>query len=81
MSITCYVVLINSRSNGFKLREGRFKLDIRKKFVSDGGETLERVAQRGSGGPIPRNIQGQVGRALSSLIYLKMSLLTAGGLG
>jgi len=26
------------------------------------GETLEWVAQRGSGGPIPRNIQGQVGR-------------------
>jgi len=28
-----------------------------------GGETLERVAQRGSGGPpIPGNTQGQVGR-------------------
>jgi len=26
-----------------------------------GGETLEHVAQRGSGGPIPGNIQGQVG--------------------
>jgi len=25
------------------------------------GETLEQVAQRGSGGPIPRNTQGQVG--------------------
>jgi len=27
-----------------------------------GGETLAQVAQRGSGGPIPGNIQGQVGR-------------------
>jgi len=27
------------------------------------GETLEQVAQRGSGGPIPGNIQGQVGQA------------------
>jgi len=26
------------------------------------GETLGCVARRGSGGPIPRNIQGQVGR-------------------
>jgi len=29
-------------------------------FLSEGGETLEQVAQRGSGGPIPGNIQGQV---------------------
>jgi len=27
-----------------------------------GGETLAQVAQRGSGGSIPGNIQGQVGR-------------------
>jgi len=27
------------------------------------GETLEEIAQRGSGGPIPGNIQGQVGRS------------------
>jgi len=31
-------------------------------FYHKGGETLEWVAQRGSGGPIPANIQGQVGR-------------------
>ena len=29
---------------------------------TEGGETLAQVAQRGSGGPIPGNIQGQVGR-------------------
>jgi len=43
-----------TRSNGFKLREGRFQLDM-------SGETLEQIAQRGSGGPIPGNVQGQAG--------------------
>jgi len=31
-------------------------------IYSEGGETLEQVAQTGSGGSIPGNLQGQVGR-------------------
>jgi len=50
-------------NSGFKLKEGRFRLVIRKKILyNKSGETLEHVAQRSSGGPIPGNIQGQVGR-------------------
>jgi len=30
-------------------------------FYNKGDETLEQIAQRSSGGPIPGNIQGQVG--------------------
>jgi len=49
-----------TRSNGFTLKEGRFILDIRKKFLyNEVGETLARVAQRGGRCPIPANIPGQ----------------------
>jgi len=42
--------------------EGRFRLGTRKRFFyNENGETLEQVAQRGSGGSIPGNIQGHVG--------------------
>ena len=38
-----------------------WKLNKEEIFYNEGGETLAQVAQRGSGGPIPGNIQGQVG--------------------
>jgi len=36
-------------------------------FYTEGGEALVQVAQRGSAGPIPGNIPGQVGRGSEQL--------------
>jgi len=48
-----------TRLNSFKLKEGRCRLEIRKKFFTLSGEALEQVGQRSCGCPFPGSVQGQ----------------------
>ena len=51
-----------TRGNGFKLKEGRFRLDIRGKFFTESGEVLEQLPREAVDAPsIPGGVEGQVG--------------------
>ena len=49
------------KQNGFKMKEGRFRLDVRGKFFTVSGKVLEHAAQRCCGCSVPGGVQGQVG--------------------
>jgi len=73
----CY----RTRSNGFKLREGRFRLDTRKKFVTIRlVKHWNRLSREAVEAPSLETFKARLDGALSNLIWLKMSLLTTGHL-
>jgi len=70
------------RSNGFKLKEGRFRLDRKKNFftmrvVKDWNRLPREVVKA----PSLEMFKARLDGSLSSMVWLQMSLLTAGGLG
>jgi len=69
-----------TRGNGFKLKEGRFRLDIRKKFFTRVVKPLHRLPREMGDAPSLETFKVRLDGALSNLIQLKMSLLVAGGL-
>ena len=70
--------------SGFRPRQGRIRLDIRRKFFhTEGGGALEQAAQGGCGCPIPRSIQGQAGGGSGQpglVVAWLVTLQVAGGL-
>ncbi|KAK4824929.1 hypothetical protein QYF61_021549 [Mycteria americana] len=70
-----------TRGNGFKLKEGRFRLDIRKKlFTLKVVRHWPRLPREVGDAPSLETFQVRLARALSNLLWLKMSLLVAGEL-
>jgi len=70
-----------TRGNGFKLREGRFRLDIRKTFFTlRVVKPWHRFPREVVDAPSLETFKVRLDAALSNLMCLKMSLLTARGL-
>ena len=68
-------------SDDLKLKEGRFRLDIRKKFFTlRVVKPWHRLCREVGDAPSLETSQAMLDRALSNPIQLKMSLLLAGGL-
>ncbi|KAK4826670.1 hypothetical protein QYF61_010679 [Mycteria americana] len=71
----------STRGNGFKLKEGRFRLEIRKKcFTMRVVKHWRGLPREVVDGPSLETFKVRLDGALSNLLELKMSLLIAGGL-
>ena len=69
-----------TRGEGLKLGQGRFRLDIRKKFFhSEGGDALEQVAQRAVDAPSLQAFKARLDVALGSLVWWLVTLHIAEG--
>ena len=74
-------VLTGQGGNGSKLKEGRFRLDIRKKFFTTRMvRHWNRLPREAVAAPCLAVFKARLDGALSNLVWWKMSLLMAGGL-
>jgi len=71
-----------TRSNGFTLKEGRFRLNIRKEFFTRSVvKHWNAFTREVVDAPSLETFKARLDWALSNLIELKMSLLFEGGVG
>jgi len=69
-----------TRGNGFKLRQGRFKLDIRKKFSIQGVVThWNRLPKEAVDAPSMEAFKARLDVALGSMVWWLATLHIAGG--
>jgi len=70
-----------TRGNGFKLREGRFRFDTKKKFFTPRVmRPWHRLPREAVAAPSLEGFKARLDGALSNLVWWKVSLPTAGGL-
>ena len=70
-----------TRENGFKLRQGRFRLDIRRKFFTQGVVThWNRLPKEAVDAPSLQAFRARLDVALGSLVWWLVTLHVAGGL-
>jgi len=68
---------VTGHENDFKLKEGRFRLYMRKEFFNKGDEALKQVAQRRSGNSILGDTQGQAGGGSEQIDLAVVALFIA----
>jgi len=69
-----------ARGNGFKLRQGRFRLDVRRKFFTQGVVThRNRLPKEAVDAPSLKAFKARLDVALGSLVWWWVTLHIAGG--